>query len=151
MHYNDTFVFDCRTHEWRLLNLTTSDVPLARGGACFGAYYRNAPDKHLLVGGVGGGMQPGYYDDTWVLELSRGGIVDDEVLQRASAEVEARLQQKSDLPYGVVSSLDGCAYCGKTEGKLLKCARCVAVRYCNRDCQKAHWREHKPVCKAPSQ
>ena len=27
------------------------------------------------------------------------------------------------------------------------CARCQVVRYCNRDCQKSHWKAHKPDCR----
>lgn len=38
--------------------------------------------------------------------------------------------------------------CGKAAQLL--CSRCKAVRYCSRECQKAHWKEHKKVCKAPS-
>eukprot|EP00804_Cyclotella_cryptica_P013918 CCRYP_002436-RA/>CCRYP_002436-RA protein AED:0.29 eAED:0.29 QI:0/-1/0/1/-1/1/1/0/523 len=32
-------------------------------------------------------------------------------------------------------------------GKLQQCSRCKSVIYCGRDCQKAHWKEHKMVCK----
>ena len=28
-----------------------------------------------------------------------------------------------------------------------RCAGCQAVFYCNRDCQKAHWKQHKDTCK----
>ena len=28
-----------------------------------------------------------------------------------------------------------------------KCARCKQVHYCNRECQRAHWKTHKPNCK----
>jgi splicing suppressor protein 51 len=29
---------------------------------------------------------------------------------------------------------------------LLKCARCKSVSYCNKDCQKTHWKTHKQSC-----
>ena len=32
--------------------------------------------------------------------------------------------------------------------KLLSCSKCMAVRYCSKECQSAHWDEHKPFCKA---
>lgn len=46
-----------------------------------------------------------------------------------------------------------CASCGRAEGeagvaKLKSCSSCHAVRYCSRECQKAHWRAHKAHCKA---
>ena len=31
-------------------------------------------------------------------------------------------------------------------GKLLVCSRCKVVRYCGRDCQVQHWKEHKKEC-----
>lgn len=39
-----------------------------------------------------------------------------------------------------------CANCNNTEGELKKCARCKMVLYCNRECQTAHWKEHKRQC-----
>ena len=44
-----------------------------------------------------------------------------------------------------------CHACGKLRADLgaplLKCARCMQVSYCGRDCQKAHWPQHKLDCK----
>ncbi|ROW15713.1 hypothetical protein VPNG_02135 [Cytospora leucostoma] len=46
-----------------------------------------------------------------------------------------------------------CYQCGKIAadvGKNLdQCSRCKRVWYCNKDCQKAHWKDHKPACIAP--
>jgi uncharacterized membrane protein YhaH (DUF805 family) len=41
-----------------------------------------------------------------------------------------------------------CAHCGpgKDRDNLMYCQRCGWVQYCSRDCQKAHWPEHKLVC-----
>jgi hypothetical protein len=48
-----------------------------------------------------------------------------------------------------------CFKCGKTEVELgnapNKCARCQRAWYCGKDCQKAHWKDHKPVCIPPAQ
>uniref|UniRef100_A0A383W4U2 MYND-type domain-containing protein n=1 Tax=Tetradesmus obliquus TaxID=3088 RepID=A0A383W4U2_TETOB len=47
----------------------------------------------------------------------------------------------------------GCANCKALQrsdgsgGRLLACSACGCVFYCSKDCQKAHWREHKPQCK----
>jgi len=37
-----------------------------------------------------------------------------------------------------------CAFCGNTHAAK-RCANCF-VQYCNRDCQKAHWKTHKKIC-----
>jgi hypothetical protein len=39
---------------------------------------------------------------------------------------------------------DGCRHPCDT---LMKCARCKKVAYCSKRCQKAHWKEHQPMCK----
>ena len=41
-----------------------------------------------------------------------------------------------------------CARCGSIEDleKFKKCGRCENVCYCSRECQKAHWKEHKKEC-----
>ncbi|OIW22897.1 hypothetical protein CONLIGDRAFT_657872 [Coniochaeta ligniaria NRRL 30616] len=46
-----------------------------------------------------------------------------------------------------------CFNCGKIGADihkhLEKCSRCKEAWYCNRDCQRAHWKAHKPYCAAP--
>jgi hypothetical protein len=46
--------------------------------------------------------------------------------------------------------VNGCFQCHRhtrpDKGKLLKCAHCASVYYCSRDCQRAHWKEHKRDC-----
>jgi hypothetical protein len=43
----------------------------------------------------------------------------------------------------------GCAAAGcASEEASSVCARCQAVRYCSRECQRADWRAHKPACAA---
>jgi len=41
-----------------------------------------------------------------------------------------------------------CANCKKaeTKEKFKKCAKCLWLRYCSRECQTAHWKEHKLEC-----
>ena len=49
--------------------------------------------------------------------------------------------------------LKTCAACGRQEDAVRAfkaCARCNAVFYCGRECQKADWKAHKKACKAAS-
>lgn len=39
-----------------------------------------------------------------------------------------------------------CALCTSRNGSLRKCSRCKTVYYCNRECQKLHWKTHKLTC-----
>lgn len=39
-----------------------------------------------------------------------------------------------------------CAACGKSES-LRKCQNCMVTAYCSKQCQRAHWPQHKPACK----
>ncbi|KAG2355534.1 ankyrin repeat-containing domain protein [Suillus spraguei] len=39
-----------------------------------------------------------------------------------------------------------CEYCKKKGRGLKQCARCHTVRYCSSDCQRMHWKTHKPLC-----
>lgn len=40
-----------------------------------------------------------------------------------------------------------CANCLKAEVKLKVCGSCKKVNYCSAQCQKSHWKKHKPTCK----
>ena len=44
---------------------------------------------------------------------------------------------------------DTCALCGvnSTTTKLSNCSACNRAQYCSGDCQRADWKEHKPICK----
>jgi hypothetical protein len=42
-----------------------------------------------------------------------------------------------------------CAHCGgRGVERFQVCASCDTVRYCNRDCQRAHWPAHRGKCRA---
>ena len=40
-----------------------------------------------------------------------------------------------------------CANCGNKAGALMSCGRCRAVKYCKRECQVAHFKDHKAACR----
>lgn len=42
----------------------------------------------------------------------------------------------------------GCSFCGKLAVRLRMCSACGGASYCGRDCQKAAWRGHKPLCRS---
>ena len=52
-----------------------------------------------------------------------------------------------------LNELGSCGHCGaeKCLAALKKCARCLAVVYCDDACQREHWKRggHKQVCKEP--
>jgi len=55
--------------------------------------------------------------------------------------------------YGVmIPEMEGiirvCANCDVVESstRFKSCARCESVSYCSKECQKAHWKAHKPLC-----
>jgi hypothetical protein len=48
------------------------------------------------------------------------------------------------------SDMYKCEVCEKPETKQMPhrtCGRCKSARYCNRECQVAHWKQHKATCK----
>jgi len=52
--------------------------------------------------------------------------------------------------YNDAADLKQCAQCGKGEafvGTLLMCSVCKSRFYCDKACQKAHWKSHKTQCK----
>ena len=39
-----------------------------------------------------------------------------------------------------------CGFCGKTADKMSQCGGCKKVNYCDRACQRGHWKSHKKNC-----
>ena len=39
-----------------------------------------------------------------------------------------------------------CAQCGKSPDSLKQCIKCHSVAYCNKECQKGHFKAHKKAC-----
>nr|VWP00492.1 Serine hydroxymethyltransferase (EC [Ganoderma boninense] len=44
-------------------------------------------------------------------------------------------------------SLYRCSWCGNPSAVLRKCGGCGKTRYCDGQCQKKHWSEHRTDCK----
>ena len=47
-----------------------------------------------------------------------------------------------------VEDFKKCACCGAKPAAPMKCGACKEVVYCNRDCQRKDWKQHKPNCGA---
>eukprot|EP00592_Proboscia_alata_P017149 CAMPEP_0194395190 /NCGR_PEP_ID=MMETSP0174-20130528/124281_1 /TAXON_ID=216777 /ORGANISM="Proboscia alata, Strain PI-D3" /LENGTH=607 /DNA_ID=CAMNT_0039191089 /DNA_START=103 /DNA_END=1925 /DNA_ORIENTATION=- len=72
-------------------------------------------------------------------------VVDKKVMAKIELPI---LQKKKTLQQKLLSKL--CSYCGDSKPgvPLLHCSACHMVTYCNKLCQKSHWKGHKPLCKA---
>ncbi|XP_059177459.1 N-lysine methyltransferase SMYD2-B-like [Physella acuta] len=42
--------------------------------------------------------------------------------------------------------MDKCAHCEKPSSSLKRCSRCKVVSYCDIECQRAHYIQHKEIC-----
>mmetsp|Transcript_18588 Transcript_18588/g.31159 ORF Transcript_18588/g.31159 Transcript_18588/m.31159 type:complete len:289 (-) Transcript_18588:371-1237(-) len=45
-----------------------------------------------------------------------------------------------------VDTAHGCDYCGMYCDTIKKCAKCMVVGYCSKECQRAAWKAHKKTC-----
>ena len=62
---------------------------------------------------------------------------------RASATQGPTAQRPTET---TATAITKCDHCGAKKVNLKACTRCGKVQYCNHDCQKAAWKEHKKVC-----
>jgi len=75
-----------------------------------------------------------------------GGSARREVHPVPNVRVEAREGNAPKQEESIMFATDQCGQCEARGAKLLRCSRCTKIRYCNADCQKAHWPEHKKSC-----
>jgi hypothetical protein len=70
-------------------------------------------------------------------------------LQRRGIGAEA-MEAHRQLGRAALAQQAVCVRCGKVAAagaKFQRCGGCRAVRYCSKECQRAHWACHKPVCR----
>merc|ERR1711964_404288 len=65
-------------------------------------------------------------------------------LNNESRESKSRARTANREPQH--DTIGTCAGCNKSNGVWF-CKGCNAVMYCSRECQKSHWKTHKPHCK----
>ena len=101
-------------------------------------YVRPRPPTRSLKTPVGEAMK---YDGDrqTVFELGRLGS-NAARIEGMKSRLQQRLMDKCSNP--------NCAN-PSSEKELSECAACRSARYCSRDCQLAHWNEHKATCKVP--
>jgi hypothetical protein len=87
----------------------------------------------------------------WILTAARGGILvnrdpDDEEAAQTASTGKARKVKKPASWKAQICGNPECAAEPKST-PFDQCARCMAVAYCSRECQKKYWRaEHRNVC-----
>ena len=70
--------------------------------------------------------------------------------KRAKALKAEALRSRVEVKAGSVGSRrsadgrDTCASCGVPA--VLHCSRCTRVKYCSKECQRGHWKTHRPSC-----
>jgi hypothetical protein len=95
--------------------------------------------------------------------LARAGVKVDDFYQAWMADdlvglIERTFEQKYGTDKGWYYSVwfqqnkdkigrnRACKVCGKTT-KVQRCAQCLKVGYCSKECQKSDWKSHKAFCK----
>ena len=78
-----------------------------------------------------------------------------EAVERTAARTQqAAAQSQSTAATATTTQAGACAACGTssipTDAAFKTCARCKAVQYCSKDCQRTHWPVHKATCTAPT-
>lgn len=63
-----------------------------------------------------------------------------------SSTPTASSSSSTQPPPATPAQQETCAQCSKSPSTLKQCLKCHSVAYCNKDCQKAHFKTHKKVC-----
>ena len=78
-------------------------------------------------------------DDGFIVSEKRAKALKGGVL---SSHVDVETCSTSSQP--CTTSRDTCASCCAIA--TLYCSRCTRVKYCSKECQRAHWNAHRPAC-----
>ncbi|KAL8706540.1 MAG: hypothetical protein Q9201_000413 [Fulgogasparrea decipioides] len=80
----------------------------------------------------------------YVEQLLSGGPAGNSNMQNISAPDQGPLRARDTSTS--IPAAARCDHCGKARSNLKPCKRCGVTRYCNHDCSKAAWKNHKKTC-----
>jgi len=121
------------------------------------AWKNNSETSLLLLDNKADPTNIDSYGDTVLHDLARNNSVRVilsvyHVLKNPKFAIE-KVDKKGEKVKATASprkkALRECGQCGKEED-LQNCSRCKVIAYCSRECQLAHWKQHKLVCKKSS-
>jgi hypothetical protein len=91
-----------------------------------------------------------YFNDLWILDYD---VRNKFLKQQSFVSLDPLINTLEILSNGtgnLKTRPDVCFKCYKMEefiGQLKYCGRCKEARYCSKECQKIHWKQHKLECK----
>jgi len=68
--------------------------------------------------------------------------------RKITEDLLAKVESGSGNQRSMLPAPPQCAKCERASVQLMRCGRCNKVMYCGRACQVAHYKEHKPICRA---
>lgn len=143
------------THILQLCGITNTTV---LGDAFIGKCYDNEEfpwvRRSLTVADVVGSDSPGAYapQDAWLVQSALRANKGKNLSAYSTAGQLQKMsdmhqnKQKEDSKPQVIAVKGTCNECGNNQGEKLTCSGCKNAYYCNKDCQKKHWKQHKKYC-----
>ena len=83
-------------------------------------------------------------DDGFTVSEKRAKALKAVRISPPSAKTDVRGLVETGSAGSPPTSRDSCASCGAAAA--LHCSRCARVKYCSKECQRAHWKTHRPSC-----
>jgi hypothetical protein len=109
----------------------------AKPAQCFGRCYKVVPNSSGYYGSVL------FIEDEFTIPHCSG----DECVALVEQNCAGGVMDPDKTPGKLLANCKKCDKSEEKSGDMKKCSQCKAVFYCNRECQKAHWKEHKKHCR----
>ena len=87
-------------------------------------------------------------DDTSGPAAPKNGIADKHNDETTSLDGIRKKKKNAGGKKTMWVTIFRCFECGRHGHDLPKCRQCNQAYYCNSECQRKHWRKHRPVCRA---